>query len=83
MTGKLGMEMDTGKAHPTFTLSRDGVVLARTHISHGSSKDVSDGVVSAMARQLGITGPELRDSISCRIDGEAFESLVRGSAETE
>jgi hypothetical protein len=83
MTGKLGMELDTSKSHPVFTLRREGVVIARTHISHGSSKDVSDGVVSAMARQLGITGPEFRDSLSCRIDGATFESLVRVSAETD
>jgi hypothetical protein len=80
LTIKLGLELDATADHPTFTFWHDGRVVARTHISHGSGKDVSDGVVSAMARQLGVTGLELRRSIDCEISDEAFASLVIANA---
>lgn len=80
MTGKLGLELDLSADHPVFTFRDEGRIVARTHISHGSGKDVSAGVVSAMARQLGVTGPQLRDSLSCRIDGETFAALVLAAA---
>jgi hypothetical protein len=52
------------------------MIVAKTHISHGRGRDVSDGIVSAMARQLGVTGPQLRDGIACRISGSDFAALV-------
>lgn len=79
-TAKLGLELDASTHNPTFTLWHDGKAVARTRISHGSGKDVSVGLITAMARQLGLSGPELRESLSCRISGEAFGQLVLSRA---
>jgi hypothetical protein len=76
LTAKLGLELDRSADHPVFTLWHEGRAVARTHISHGSGKDVGQGLISAMARQLGVTGPELRDSLDCRLTGEAFVALI-------
>lgn len=75
LTNKLGLEMDADAPHPVFSFRHDGKIVARTHISH-SGKEVPDGIISAMARQLGVSGPQLRDSISCRIGAEAFAELI-------
>lgn len=81
LTGKLGLELDSSADHPTLTFWHEGKAVARTHISHGSGKDVSSGLISAMARQLGVTGPEFRDALSCRISGETFANLIVSRAE--
>jgi hypothetical protein len=72
LQSKLGFEMDAGARHPTF-IYRDGdQVVAKTHISHGRGRDLSEGVVAAMARQLGVTAPQLRGAIDCRISCDGF-----------
>ena len=76
LMGKVGLKLETGARHPVFSFWHDGELIAKTHISHGSNKAVSAGVVSAMARQLGVTGPQLRDCIACRIDGETLVGLI-------
>lgn len=75
-TGKLGLVLDPSADHPVFTFWHEGKAVARTHISHGSGKDVGQSLISAMARQLGLSGPELRDSLDCRISADAFSDLV-------
>ena len=80
LTHKLGLELDVSFDHPVFAFWHDGMVIAKTHMSHGSGREVSDSVVSAMARQLGVTGPQLRGSIDCRISPESFAELVLDSA---
>lgn len=79
MTAKLGFELDAGRRHPTFILHHGGQIVAKTHISHGAGRqDVSDGVVAAMARQLGVSGPILRDAISCGLSADAFLRVILG-----
>lgn len=79
-TKKLGLELNLSADHPVLTFWHDGRAVARTHISHGSGKDVGPGVISAMARQLGLTGPELRGTLECRITRETFAELVLARA---
>jgi hypothetical protein len=76
LTGKLGMTLDVAKGHPLFAFWHDGQIVAKTHISHGAGKEVSDGVISAMARQLGIRAPELRGAIDCSVSRESFSEMV-------
>lgn len=74
--GKLGFDEDASGKHVAFSYWHEGTVVARTHISHGAGKDISDGVISAMARQLSVSAPELRDAISCTIGRDAFLELL-------
>lgn len=77
MTAKLGFDLDAARRHPTFVLRHEGRIIAKTHVSHGAARrDVSDGVVSAMARQVGVTGPILRDAIRCDVTPAAFLAAV-------
>jgi hypothetical protein len=78
---KLAFEEDTGRRHPTFYLKHDGKVVAVTHISHSSSGDeMSEGVLSAMARQVGVTGPIFRRAIDCTLSRDDFVRQVLDSA---
>jgi hypothetical protein len=76
-TGKFGFDLDEGHRHPTFIYRREGRVVAKTHISHGSGRSaVTDGIISAMARQIGVTGPPLRDAIECTLTGDGLVQLI-------
>ena len=80
LTAKLGFELDVGRRHPTFVLRHEGQIIAKTHISHGPRRQtVSDGVVSAMARQVGVTGPVFREAIRCGVTPAAFFDAVARS----
>ena len=46
-----------------------------TKLSH-SSKEVSDGLLGAMARQIGLTGPEFRAYIDCTLSAENYKALL-------
>jgi hypothetical protein len=82
MTSKLGFVLDESKKHPTFIYWHNGLIVAKTHISHGSARDVSAGVISAMARQVGVSGPQLRDALSCTLSGESFRRLLLGGSQS-
>jgi hypothetical protein len=66
--------------HYFFRFWRNGRVVASTHISHGR-KPVSDGLVSAMAKELGMQGkgPLLRGAIDCRVSADRFEAELLAS----
>ena len=77
LRSKLRFKEDRGRSHPQFVLWHDGRIIATTHISHGSSnKEISDGVIGAMAKQLGVTGRQFRDVVSCAVTREQFLRLI-------
>jgi hypothetical protein len=48
-------------------------------MSHDAERrDLSDFELGAMARQLGVRGPELRQAINCSISGDDFLTLLLG-----
>lgn len=78
LTGKLGFGEDRSGRHPTFERLHDGEVVGVTHMSHDAEgRDVSDFELGAMARQLGVRGPELRQAIACALSGDDFLTLLR------
>jgi hypothetical protein len=78
-TGKLGCEVDAAARHPTFVFRHQGQIIAKTHISHGGGRDVPDGVIGAMARQIGVTGPQLRAAITCSLSADGLVAIILGS----
>jgi hypothetical protein len=79
LTGKLGFEEDRSGRHPTFERVDGGEVVGVTHMSHDAERrDLSDFELGAMARQLGVRGPELRRAIACSISGDDFLALLLG-----
>jgi hypothetical protein len=77
LTSKLGFEEDRDASHPQFLRWHQGQLVAQTHISHGSGgKDVSDKVLGSIARELQVSGPQLRRAIGCSISREEFLALL-------
>ena len=77
LISKLRFEEDRGRSHPQFVLRHDGRIIALTHISHGpSKKEISEGVIGAMAKQLGVTGRQFRDVVRCAVTREQFLRLI-------
>jgi hypothetical protein len=77
MTRKLGFEFDAAASHPIFAYRHGGRIVAKTHISHGAGgRIVSEGIIAAMARQIGVQAPQLRAAINCTLSPEAFRQLL-------
>jgi hypothetical protein len=77
LTGKLGFGEDRSGPHPVYERVHDGAVVGVTHMSHNAGgRDLSDHELAAMARQLGVRGPELRQAIGCAISGDDFLALL-------
>lgn len=69
LSQKLLMELRQGKRadHRYYVLMIDGVKVAQTHVSTGTSyKTLGNDLVSSMARQLYLTAPFFRDIVNCK-----------------
>jgi len=75
LTGKLGFSEDRSGPHPVYERWHQGQLVAITHMSHGRG-EVSNRLLGAMARQVGIGGPQFRGAVSCAITGDEFLALV-------
>jgi hypothetical protein len=75
LTGKLGFAEDRSGPHPVYERWHDGLLVGVTHMSHGRG-DVGDFVISSMARQLGVRGPDFRGAIQCSISSADFLALL-------
>lgn len=71
----LGFERRMGK-HKVYFLKVGRRVVAQTLISHGS-KEISDSLLSSMARQMGITRRQLMDLIDGKLTREDYFNLLR------
>lgn len=67
--------------HRYYRLFVDGKytgILTKT--SRGSKyKTLSDGLVAAMAKQLGLTNKQFRELVECTMSGDAYLATVRAS----
>lgn len=74
LTSKLGFVRADGD-HYVYKLEIDGQYVARTKFS-GSHKQLSDDLVAAVARQIGLTSPQLRQMVSCTIDRSGYLQIL-------
>ena len=49
-----------------------------TVMSHGSDRDLDDGLLAKMARQLRLTRRQFDDLIDCRLSQADYEAILRG-----
>lgn len=49
----------------------------RTKTSHGATKDLGDGLLGEMARQLKIAKPQFLGLVDCPVDQLEYETLLR------
>ena len=78
LVGKLGFEK-TETHHHVYRLWLDGVLVARTYISHGG-RELSRYHVSHMARQMHLHTSEFLDAVNCPLSREDYERLLRERA---
>jgi hypothetical protein len=50
--------------------------MAKTKTSHGSGRDISDDLLSKMARQCGVTKPNFK-FVDCSLERPEYENLLR------
>ena len=51
--------------------------MAKTKTSHGSGRDISDDLLSKMARQCGVTKPNFLKLVDCPLQRAEYESLLK------
>jgi hypothetical protein len=64
LTGKLEAQTREGSSHTKYFVTYEGTLLGRTLLSRGSG-DIPDNLMGAMARQLGVSGQQLRFLLDC------------------
>ena len=74
---KKGFRKDDGDHHWFFYWTADGLkTTIRTKTSHGSTKDLSDGLLKEMARQVRISKGQFLDLVDCPLTREQYESAL-------
>lgn len=75
---KKGFRQDEGDHHWFIYWTADGLkTTIRTKTSHGSTKDLGDGLLKEMARQLRIAKGNFLDLVDCPLSGEQYELGLR------
>ena len=75
---KKGFRQDEGDHHWFIYWTADGLkTTIRTKTSHGSTKDLGDGLLKEMARQLRTDKGNFLDLIDCPLSREQYESGLR------
>ena len=73
-----GFQKQGGDHHYFVYWSVDGKKsMAKTKTSHGSGRDISDDLLSKMARQCGVTKPNFLKLIDCPLLRPDYENLLR------
>jgi hypothetical protein len=75
LVGKLGFEK-TETHHHVYRRWLDGVLVARTYISHGG-RELSRYHVSQMARQMHLRTAEFADAVHCPLSREDYDQILR------
>ncbi len=70
----LGFERRMGR-HQIYVLTIGGQQVVRTLISHGA-REIGDGLMAAMARQMGITLSQLKRIVAGKLDRDAYYRLL-------
>jgi predicted deacetylase len=75
LVGKLGFEK-TETHHHVYRLWLDGVLVARTYISHGG-RELSQYHVNQMAKQMRLRASEFVDAVNCPLSREDYYRILR------
>ena len=67
------------KKHKVFTYRtiKGDITTIKTHVSHGSKKDISDGIISQMAKQCKVDKQFFEEFARCHIDQAKFENQLK------
>jgi predicted RNA binding protein YcfA (HicA-like mRNA interferase family) len=72
-----GFQQDDGDHHWFFYWTSDGKkTTVRTKTSHGSTKDLGDGLLKEMAGQVRISKVQFLDLVDCPMSREQYQQLL-------
>ena len=72
-----GFRQDDGDHHWYFYWTAEGKkTTVRTKTSHGSTKDLGDGLLKEMARQVRVTKLQFLELVDCAMTREEFEGAL-------
>lgn len=74
LVNKLGFRRENRK-HKFFLLEISGNVVRKTMISHGE-RQISDRLLSAMAREIGITRRQWEAIVDCTLSRDDYLRLI-------
>jgi predicted RNA binding protein YcfA (HicA-like mRNA interferase family) len=75
---KKGFRPDEGDHHWFFYWTADGKkTTVRTKTSHGPTKDLGDGLLKEMARQIRISKSQFLELVDCPMSREQYEECLR------
>lgn len=75
LTGKLGFTQSEGSKHELFDLYVDGVYVANTRLSRAKDP-IRSTLFGIIARQVGVSSPQLRQIVACSIDRDGYLEIV-------
>jgi len=58
--------------HHYYEFWYENKMVAKTHISHGTSKPIHDGLISAMSKQCQLKTSEFKNLINCPLSKKAY-----------
>ena len=75
LSNKFGFAEASGAKHDKYRLEISGQYVAHTVVSR-SHREISDALLSVVARQLGVSSGDLRSMIQCTIDRAGYLALL-------
>ena len=73
-----GFQRGEGDHHYFIYWSLSGKkTMAKTKTSHGSGRDITDDLLSRMARQCGVTKPNFLKFVDCSLERPEYETLLK------
>ncbi|HLA81079.1 MAG TPA: hypothetical protein VJP78_05510 [Thermoleophilia bacterium] len=77
LVGKLGGEEDRRGHHVFFYFEVDGQAYGGAKLSHSARGQLHNSIVLSIARKLKLNSSELEAAVSCQLEREAFENILR------
>ena len=70
---KKDFTLDDNRDHNYYFLYKDGKkTRINTKVSHGSHKDIPDGLLTKMMKQMQLPKKEFNDFFNCHMSGEEY-----------
>lgn len=78
---KKGFAEDRDGPHIKYVFQRENLTDSiATHVSHGSKKTISKGLVAEMAKQCRLNPAQFRELIDCTMSQNAYIDVLASSA---
>jgi len=77
LSSKLRCEEDVKGHHIFYYFIEDGVRVTSTKVSHGSNRDIQDGIVGQMAKQMGVNRPFFAELVQCTKSRDDYVANIR------